>query len=378
MDSDLFNVYEAIVRWGALSPLCFALNWHILTFEVEYVSCMDKQKAPVWYKRRRNWVIAVVLVILFFVIRKATSGSSAPRETATVSRGTVKEELVLSGELKATANATMAFNQSGTVSWVGVKVGDSVKKGQALIKLDTTSTNAAYQQARSNLLAAEANVNYVHDNLKNKSDSETYSEKNTRVAAEVAHDNAYNTMLAAQKTLRDGSIYAPFAGIVAQLTNESAGVNVTAGAPQINIVNPTTLYFSVNADQTDVSHLHVGDTAVIALDSFLDEHITGVVSDISFTPSTADSGTVYPVRVTLSVDNSTYKYKVGMTGDTTFTLSQKENVLSVPAKFVKSDKEGKYVYIDSKNTKKYIKVGIEGDDKTEIQGDISEGTVVYD
>lgn len=339
---------------------------------------MQKEKNPVWYKRRRNYIIAVALISLFFIVRRVTSGSSAPRETSTVSRGTVKEELVLSGEMKALSNASIAFNQSGTVSWVGVKVGDSVKKGQALIQLDTTSTNAAYQQARSSLLAAEANVNYVHDNLKNKNDSETFSEKNTRVAAEVTHDNAYNAMLAAQKTLRDGVIRAPFMGIVAQITNESAGVNVTAGVPQITIVNPTTLYFSVNADQTDVSHLHLGDKATIVLDSFLDENITGVVSDISFTPSTADSGTVYPVRLALSVDNNDYKYKVGMTGDTTFTLSQKENTLFVPAKFVKSDKEGKYVYIDSKNTKKYVKVGIEGDDKTEIQGDIVDGTVVYD
>jgi len=367
-----------IERVPHVAPLCFANNWHILSYRGKIQSLMDKQKTPVWYKRRRTFLIVIVLIILFFGVRKLTSGSSVARETATVSRSTVKEELVLSGELKATSNANIAFNQSGTVSWVGVKVGDSVKKGQALIQLDTTSTNAAYQQARSNLLAAEANVNYVHDNLKNKDDSETFSEKNTRVAAEVAHDNTYNAMLAAQKTLRDGSIYAPFAGIVAQITNESAGVNVTAGVSQITIVNPTTLYFSVNADQTDVAHLHIGDKATIVLDSFLDENITGVVSDVSFTPSTADSGTVYPVRLTMSVDNSNYKYKVGMTGDTSFTLSQKENTLSVPVKFVKSDKEGKYVYIDSKNTKKYVTVGIEGNEKIEIQGDISEGTVVYD
>jgi RND family efflux transporter MFP subunit len=290
----------------------------------------------------------------------------------------VKEELVLSGELKATENANIAFTQSGTVAWVGVKVGDSVKKGQALMQLDTTSTNAAYQQARSALLAAEANVNYIHDNLKDKASTETFAEKNTRVAAEVAHDNAYNAMLAAQKSLRDGTIRAPFAGIVAQITNESAGVNISATVPQINVVNPATLYFSVNADQTDVSHIHIGDKATLALDAFLNETISGVVSDISFTPSTADSGTVYPIRLTLTVDNSAYKYKVGMTGDTTFVLSQKENVLSVPAKYIKSDKQGKYVYIDSKNTKKYITVGIEGEDRTEIQGDITEGTVVYD
>lgn len=339
---------------------------------------MQKEKKPVWYKRRRNWIIAVIVVAGFLLIRTITKGSSAPREKSSVTRGTVKQELILSGELKATENSNLQFGQSGILSWVGIKVGDKVVKGQALMKIDTTSTNAAYQQARSALLAAEANVNYVHDNLKNKDSSETFAEKNTRVAAEVAHDNAYNALLSAQKNLRDGTLLSPFAGIVAQLNNESAGVTVIAGTPQVAVVNPETLYFSVNADQTDISHIQVGEKSQIVLDAFLDEKLAGTVSQISFTPSTVESGTVYPMRLVLSVDNSMYKYKVGMTGDATFTISQKDNVLSVPTKFVKSDKEGKYIYIDEKNTKKYITVGIEGDDKTEIQGDIAEGQQVFD
>ncbi len=338
---------------------------------------MHTENKKPWYKRPRTWIVIVVLIVLFFVIRNFTTGTSTPRETATITRGTVKEELVLSGELKATQNANLQFNLSGKLAWIGVKVGDIATKGQALMQLDTTAINAVYQQSRSTLHASEANVNYVHDTLKNKDSTETFAETNTRVSAEVTHDNAYNAMLAAQKSLKDAIITAPFSGIISQLTNETPGVNITAATPQINLVNPATLYFSVNADQTDIARLQVGQKAQIVLDAFSGEMLTATISQISFTPSTSDTGTVYPLRLTLSVDNSSYKYKVGMTGDTTFVLSQKDNVLSLPTKFVKSDKDGKYVFIDDKNTKKYVQLGIEGDETTEIKTDLPEGTTVF-
>lgn len=338
---------------------------------------MEKQKRPVWYKRRRNWIIAVVAIVLIIVGWKATHGAPKSSETTTVNKGEVSEELVLSGDLRATQNAALPFSSSGTLSWVGVKMGDHVVRGQALAKLDTTVLNAAYQQSLATLHAAEANVNEIHDNLKDKNSTETFSEVNTRVAAETAHDKAYESMVAAQKALKDSTLLAPFDGIVAKIANESAGMNITATVPQITIVNPSTLYFLVNADQTDVSRIHLQDKSEIVFDAFPEDHVDATVTQISFTPSTEESGTVYPVRLTLHVDNSSYLYKIGMTGDSHFILSRKDNALWVPTKFVKTDKSGKYVVTDEKGTKKYITVGIEGDERVEIMGDISEGQTVY-
>ncbi len=63
---------------------------------------------------------------------------------------------------------------------------------------------------------------------------------------------------------------------------------------------------------------------------------------------------------------------------TKFILNEKEDVLYVPQGFVNSDKQGKYVNLSSKNNKVYIEVGIDGEDRIEIAGEVSEGDLVFD
>lgn len=325
--------------------------------------------------KRLTIVLIVIVAVVFFVVY-SRSGNGALEE-ATVERATVVEEIVLTGEIKAADYATLQFNTSGTVSWVGVKVGDRVKKGQALMKLDTVKLDAAYQIAASNYRAAQANVDEVLDSLKDKDTSETFEEKNIRTAAETAKDKAWEALLSAQKDLRDATLLAPFEGVVAILNTESAGVNVTAATPQIVVVNPDTFYFEVLADQTEVSRFKVGDKAEVVLDAFEDETLEAIVTSISVVPDSTESGTVYPIRLALNLADDS-KYKIGMTGDASFVVSRHENVLSVPTGFVNSDQEGEYVLVNGGKDKKYIKVGIEGSDRTEIMGGILEGEKVFD
>lgn len=316
----------------------------------------------------------VVSIIVFLIFRSRANLNGTTKE-AVVERGTVEEEITLTGEVKATEYAILQFNTSGTVSWVGVKVGDTVTKGQALMKLDTTKLNAAYQVARLNLRAAEANLDEVHDDVKGNDSDETFEERNTRTAAETAKDKAYEAFVAAQKDLRDATLIAPFSGKVAILNSEAAGVNITAATPQVVLVNPETVYFEVSADQTEVSGFKIGDKAEIILDAFDKDPTEGVVTSISIAPDTAESGTVYPIRISLPVSE---KYKIGMTGDANFITSRKENVLYVPSNFVNSDKEGQYVLVGAKKEKRYLDVGIEGSERTEVTGNISDGEKVFD
>jgi multidrug resistance efflux pump len=295
----------------------------------------------------------VILALAGFYFLSSKNGK--PTESATVELGEVREDLILSGELRAQEHAKLAFSSSGTVNWVGVEEGQWVEKGEALLKLDTTVLNSTYQRALSAYRLTQATVAKVHDDLKNKGNSETFTEKETRTTAEVANDQAYETMVAAEKALRDATLKAPFAGLVTNLASNSSGVNITLSVVQVEVVNPTTMYLSVNADQTEVSNFKIGDK-------------TEIVFEV---------GSTYPMRVALDVDNSNYKYRVGMTADSKFMLRQKQNVLYVPPKFVKSDKDGKYVLTQEGKQKVYITVGIEGDDRVEISGNIKKGEKVY-
>lgn len=326
-------------------------------------------------KKRLIIILIIIATIGFFVVR-GRSGNGAIEE-ATIERGTVEEEIVLTGEIKATNYAQLHFNTPGTIAWVGVKVGDTIKKGQALLKLDTVQLNAAYQIAAANYRAAQANVEEVLDSVKGNDKDETFEEKNIRTAAEVARDKAYDALVSAQKDLREATLVAPFDGIVAILNAESAGVNISLGAPQIVVVNPATIYFEVSADQTEVSQFKPGDKAEITLDAFSEETLEASITSVSIAPDSLESGTVYPVRLSLVLSDYS-KYKIGMTGDASFIVSREENVLHVPSNFINSDSEGEYILVNSGKDKKYIEVGIEGENRTEISGEISEGEKVFD
>lgn len=321
-------------------------------------------------------VVAVVAGIFIYSSQKAKNGV----ETTLVQKGTIKEELILSGEIQAEKYVKMTFPVGGKVAWVGVEEGDKVYKGQALSSIDSTTLDAAYQQARATLRKYEATVDYIHDSLKDKSTTETYEERDTRTTAEATKDAAYDAFRAAEYNLKNATLIAPFAGIVTSIGESSPGVNILATQTQIELIDPTTIYFEVTADQSEVISIQKDQDATVILDSFSDKEIQGKISFVGITPKEGETSVVYEVKIIFPEENvETSKLKISMTGDAKFIISQKEEALYVPNKFVNSDKNGRFVYLNNKKNKVYIETGIEGEENTEIVGDvIKEGDKLVD
>lgn len=332
--------------------------------------------------KRRLAIILVVALVLggggFFVFKNSQKANT--KEQTTVKKGTVTKELVLTGEISATEYANLKFLTSGELNQIYVKEGQAVKKGQILGKLDTKTLNATYEKALSDLRSAEATVEKVHDDVKDHDSNETFTQKETRTAAEAAKDKAYEAVLIAEKNLADATLRAPFSGIVSQIKNPYGGIGVLYSEGQIEVVNPQTLYFSVMADQSEVVDLQVGQKVKLILDSYPDEEFSGEVVLVSYTPETGEAGSVYEVKVKfVDFDYDISKFRLGMTGDARFSLEEKADVLYVPPQYVNSDSSGAYVSTKKRNGKTYVDVGLEGEERVEIKGDsVSEGTVVFD
>lgn len=327
--------------------------------------------------RKKLLIIILILVFVGLLIKRAASKNDKA-DTAQIMRGSVSEDLILSGEIKADEHVQLSFQSSGQISWVGATEGSWVEKGQALARLDTTKTSLDLQIADAILRSEAASLNTVYDDLQGKEDSEIYEEKETRTAAETDKDKAVFGHIKAQKDLSNATLASPFAGVVTMVANPFSGVNVLFSQNQFEIVNPETIYFEVAADQSEVVDLVEGQKVKVVLDSFPDEELEGKIQYISYTPKTGEVGTVYKVKVTFIDEPDANKLRIGMTGDASFILSSKENVLYAPPSFVNSDTSGKYVSLESKNNKVYIEVGLEGEDRIEIEGEVEEGDTIYD
>lgn len=332
-----------------------------------------KSRLGIWF-----WIILILLVAgtVFFL---AKGKGRKEVLTATVTRGPVKQELILTGSVSAEKYAKLSFPASGKISWVGVKEGQKVVKGQALVSLDKTALNATYQQALNNYRSYQASAESTVDSLKDNDTDETFAQKATRTAAEVARDNAYDSVKAAKYNLDNATLTAPFAGIISALPFSSPGVNVNFTDTQVELVDLSTVYFDVDADQSEVIDIKEGQDVTVVLDSFNDKEFKGKVTFISFTPKAGEAGAVYKVKVVFGENAlGSLTPRIGMTGDAKFMLSQKEDALYVPPKFVNSDKDGKYVNLGKIGNKVRVEIGLEGEDAVEITKGVKEGDVLYD
>jgi membrane fusion protein (multidrug efflux system) len=333
-----------------------------------------KAKLGKWF-----WVIVIVLVVFligYFI--KSKSGKSQ-NVTATVQRGEIKEELVLSGSVKADKHVVLYFPTGGKIIGVYVKEGEWVKKGRVLTSLDKTVLNTIYQQTLNTYRSYQAAAESAVDSVKGHSADESYAQKSTRTTAEAARDSAYDAVRSAEYNLNNAALFAPFDGLVASLPFPNPGVNVNITDAQVELLDPSSIYFEVEADQSEVIDIKDKQTVEIVFDSYRDKTLSGTVSFIGYTPKANEVGTIYKVKVSLVTDSLKDTLpRIGMSGDAKFVLSKREDALFVPTRFVNSDKDGKYVNLGKSNKKVRVETGIEGEDNIEIVSGVKEGDVLYD
>jgi HlyD family secretion protein len=109
-------------------------------------------------KKRLFISLAAVAVLLaaggvyyFRASAAARAQQAAPLQTAQVTVGSITISASGSAELLAQQTADLAFDANGTLTEIDVQVGDKVKAGQVLARLDDSSAKNALQQAQLNL-----------------------------------------------------------------------------------------------------------------------------------------------------------------------------------------------------------------------------------
>ena len=319
------------------------------------------------------WPLLVILLIVVWRV-VASAGKTTKVSVAQVSKGELIESVSTSGEVRADQYSQLTFVSGGLVKWVGVVVGQKVYKGQAIAQVDAISLNAAYEQALNNYRNYQAIAESVLDQVKDHSADESFAQKATRTTAEVNRDNAYNAVLAARENLRNATLYAPFNGVIDSAIPSSAGINVLPGAANYTLINPDSVYFDAEVEETDLPKVIVGQRVDITLDAYPTESFSGEVSNIGMVAFTsATGGNAYHIRISLP-ENSDAKFKVGMGGDIEIIYNKIESTLKVPLTAVQTDSVDYVWVIEGGKAKKVeVTLGASSYDETEILSGLSEG-----
>ncbi len=328
-------------------------------------------------RKSKLLLLLLGLIVISFLGRMWLAAPRAGKaQTVIVKRGEVKEELTLSGKIAAEEHVTLQFPTGGLLTWVGVKEGDSVISYQALAALDARQLRKTLDKYLNLYLKTRWDFEQVQEDNEGK----IITEKIKRILEKSQFDlnNSVLDVELQNLAVELATLTTPIGGVVTRIDTPYAGVNITSAQAQFEVVNPQTLYFQVTADQTEVVKIKPGAKAQITFDAFPQEKVEGEVTLIGFTPKTGETSTVYEVRLALRGDQRQVQYRLGMTGDATFTIVELPNALYIPPRFVKSDDQGRFVWRGAKKQKTYVELGLEGENRLEVKSGVKEGDLLYD
>jgi RND family efflux transporter MFP subunit len=249
-------------------------------------------------------LLAVILIFTGCSSQSSTTAASTPQKT-TVKKGNISNTITATGNLSMPNQAKLTFGSAGTLDQILVTLGDSVKKGQVLAKLDTvtiSSLNQALIQAQIAVKTAQMNL----DNAK----TPTLSSGGSSVSApdplnieskELALQSAQLNLESAQKQLDGSTLIAPFDGLIAAINN-LVGDKVSASTIVIRMIDPTQLQVDTLVNEMDIFNVKLGGPATIQVSALSSLTLPATVFAIS--PSASVSSGVVNYTVQLRVNSS--------------------------------------------------------------------------
>src|SRR5687768_6539715 len=172
-----------------------------------------ERRDSVFLSRSRSVLITIIIILIALLLNACASASSTtPIPTVVLGNTPSNNQSDDGNSISASAvvvpinDAQLSFTSVGKVTDVNVKVGDQVNAGDVLVQLDTIILEAKVKEAEANVVAAQAQINYL--NRLNTDALHFESAQAELFRAQALLDSAKAT-LNAQSTLT-----APFAGTI--------------------------------------------------------------------------------------------------------------------------------------------------------------------
>src|SRR3989344_3048056 len=125
---------------------------------------------------------AVVLVAAIGAISFLGNGDNG-EETLVVQAGTFVQQVAVSGTVVAADDVDLGFTQSGRISRIYVKVGDTVATGKILAEIDNGDARAAVLQREATVEAEEARLRALEEGTRPEELAVAEAEVESAVAA---------------------------------------------------------------------------------------------------------------------------------------------------------------------------------------------------
>lgn len=361
----------------------------------------------------------VLLISAAAILYVTQKGSAQEFRTEPVTRGAIRQTVTATGIVNAVTTVLVGTQVSGTIKTLYVDFNSRVKKGQLIAQIDPSTFESQVNQARANLLSAQANqekaeaaladARRTYDrnkalfskNLIPRSDLDTAETNNLTAKAQV---NASKAQVEQAKASLDYSkqnldytkIVSPVNGVVIS-RNVDVGQTVAASfqTPTLFTIaeDLTKMQIDTNVAESDIGVIKTGQDVEFTVDAYPDHTFKGRVGQIRQAPITVQNVVTY--NVVVRVDNRDLKLMPGMTANVSVVITTIDNVLRISNAALRfrftdkpaspgpaagaGEKKGPAVWVLEKNKPKRVGLtpGISDGNYTEVaSGELQEGQQV--
>jgi len=254
---------------------------------------------------RTSWLLLAIVVIVVGgvlasgILSRVKARATLSAENAQVALTAVSvvspkrtapaEEIILPGNVQPFITSPIYARTNGYLKKWYVDIGAHVKQGQLLALIESPEVDQQLQQARSNLLTAQANLELatitkaryqglLKTNAVSQQDVDnavgTYNANKAIVEADQAAVQQFSALVSFEK------VYAPFDGVITARNTDigdliNSGSNANVKTDLFHMAQPGTLRVYVNVPEEYSRGMKVGMPADLALAEFPDRKFQG-------------------------------------------------------------------------------------------------------
>lgn len=298
---------------------------------------------------------------------KAKADAAVPVEVARVSRRAIAASYTGTAPLEARGESQVVAKTSGVALQVLVEVGQQVRAGQVLIRLD--SDRAALQAAQSAAQMRKLEANYNRSLQLSKQQLVSANDLD-QLKFDLENARAVNRL--ANLEVSYANVTAPIAGVIAERTIKT-GNFVQINTPIFRIVDNSRLEATLNVPERELATLKAGLPVQLQVDALPGRPFAGRVDRVA---PVIDSGSG-TFRVICAFESGGL-LQPGMFGRIKIDYDQRADALVVPRVALLDDEGDPAVFAvkSGKSARVPVKLGYIDGQWAEIRSGLAEGAQV--
>lgn len=279
----------------------------------------------------------------------------------------------------------LSFRNSGIITRFDMNLGQRVRKGQLLARLDNVQARLGYEQSVASLNSSEsqmktAKLNYDRIRSLYEKGSASLSDfenaKNSYQNAQNGFESSKRSVEIQKEQINYGFIYAPESGIIANV-NAELDENVSPGQVVAVLNAGGDMTIRLGIPESVINDVRECSNVSVAFPALNGQVFEGQVTEIS--PAVDRNTATYPVKVVLLAPTAVVRS--GMAANVSFSFSNgSTGALTIPAKAVGEDSQGRFVFLINEQggnaatvKKQHITIGNLTSKGFEVTGGLSAG-----